>query len=298
MTSVSADLVSSRVAVRAKEAELHPFRRIIGYIAAYIILVLGVIVSLFPYYIAFVTSLKKPNQIFSPSPVWSLPQPLTVQNYIDVVVKYHFLDYVWHTLLFAVILTLGQLIFSTLAAYAFARIEFPGRDQIFWLYLATLMVPQIVTLIPLFILLRTFDLVNTWPGLVLPYVLGTPFGIFLMRQFFLTIPRDLENAARIDGAGTWQVLTQVILPLSRPILATLSIITFVNAWNNFLWPLIITDTDNLRLLTAGIAAFQSNFGTQWNLMMAATFIALGPLLLLFFLFQQHIVRSIHMSGFK
>ena len=298
MASVSTEFVSRKVVAAEKEARTRFFRRVPAYIIAYIILVLGVIVSLFPYFLALVTSLKQPNQIFSSSRVWSLPQPLTFQNYIDVVVKYNFLAYVWHTLVFAVILTLGQLIFSTLAAYAFARMEFPGRDQIFWLYLATLMVPTIVTLIPLFIILRTFNLVNTWPGLVLPFVLGTPFGIFLMRQFFLTIPRDLENAARIDGAGTLQILTQVILPLSRPILATLAIITFVSAWNNFLWPLIITDTDNLRLLTAGIAAFQSNFNTQWNLMMAATFIALGPLLILFFLFQQHIVRSIHMSGFK
>jgi multiple sugar transport system permease protein len=298
MASVSTGLVSSKAVAAEKEARMRFFRRVPGYVIAYIILVLGVIVSLFPYFLALVTSLKQPNQIFSSSPVWSLPQPLTFQNYIDVIVKYNFLAYVWHTLVFAVILTLGQIIFSTLAAYAFARMEFPGRDQIFWLYLATLMVPNIVTLIPLFILLRTFNLVNTWPGLVLPFVLGTPFGIFLVRQFFLTIPRDLENAARIDGAGTLQILFQVILPLSRPILATLAIITFVGAWNNFLWPLIITDTDNLRLLTAGIAAFQSNFNTQWNLMMAATFIALGPLLILFFLFQQHIVRSIHMSGFK
>ncbi len=298
MTSVSTEFVSSRIVTVKKQARMRFLRRIPGYVIAYIILVLGVIVSLFPYFLALVTSLKRPDQVFSSSPVWSLPQPLTFQNYIDVVVKYNFLTYVWHTVVFAVILTLGQLIFSTLAAYAFARMEFPGRNQIFWLYLSTLMVPQIVTLIPLFILLRTFDLINTWPGLVLPFVLGTPFGIFLMRQFFLTIPKDMENAARMDGAGTWQILFQVILPLSRPILATMSIITFVGAWNNFLWPLIITDTEDMRLLTAGIAAFQSNFGTQWNLMMAATFVALGPLLLLFFLFQKHIVRSIHLSGFK
>jgi multiple sugar transport system permease protein len=292
----SAQRTASRERVVAAE-RTRSFRRLPGFVAAYIILVLGVIVSLFPYFLALMTSLKAPSQIFSSS-AWSLPQPVTFQNYIDVVTKYNFLPYVLHTLIFAVILTLGQLIFSTMAAYAFARMEFPAREQIFWLYLATLMVPQIVTLIPLFIILRTFNLVNTWPGLVLPFVLGTPFGIFLMRQFFLTIPRDLEKAARIDGAGTLQIMRDIILPLSRPILATLAVITFVQAWNNFLWPLIITDSDELRVLTVGISAFQSNYGTQWNLMMAATFIALGPLLLLFFLFQQQIVRSIHLSGFK
>jgi multiple sugar transport system permease protein len=297
MTSVSTKLASGKTAAVEQRARRQFFGRVPGYVLAYIVLVLGVIVSLFPYFLALTTALKPADQIFS-SAAWTLPNPVTWQNFIDVVTKYNFLAYAWHTLVFATILTLGQLIFSTLAAYAFARMEFPGREQIFWLYLATLMVPTIVTLIPLFIILKTFGLVNTWFGLVLPFVLGTPFGIFLMRQFFLTIPRDLENAARIDGAGTLQILFRVILPLSRPILATLAIVTFVPAWNNFAWPLIITDTDNLRVLTVGIAAFQSNFGTQWNLMMAATFIALGPLLILFFLFQQHIVRSIHLSGFK
>lgn len=296
MTSVSTELASSKAVAVEKQASRR-FRRVPGYIIAYFILVLGVVVSLFPYFLALLTALKPPDQIFSSS-AWSLPHPATLQNFIDVVTKYNFLAFIWHSLLYAAILTIGQLIFSTLAAYAFARMRFPGRNQIFWLYLATLMVPNIVTLIPLFIILRTFSLVNTWVGLVLPFVLGTPFGIFLMRQFFLTIPRDLENAARIDGAGLMQIIFRVILPLSRPILATLAIITFVQAWNTFLWPLIITDTDDLRVLTVGISAFQSNFGTQWNLMMAAGFIALGPLLILFFLFQKNIVRSIHMSGFK
>src|SRR5207245_6908218 len=127
-------------------------------------------------------------------------------NYIDVVVKYNFLAYVWHTVVFAVILTLGQIIFTTLAAYAFARMEFPGRDQIFWLYLATLMVPNIVTLIPLFILLRTFNLVNTWGGLVIPYVLGTLFVIFFVRQFFLLFSRYLENAVSVDRYGILSIV--------------------------------------------------------------------------------------------
>jgi multiple sugar transport system permease protein len=296
MTSMSTELASSKAAAAEQQTRMR-FRRLPGYVVAYIILVLGVIVSLFPYFLALMTSLKPANQIFSGSS-WSVPNPVTLQNYVDVVTKYNFLTYIWHTLIFAVIVTIGQLIFSTFAAYAFARMEFPGRDQIFWLYLATLMVPTIVTLIPLFIIMRTFGLVNTWSGLVLPYVLGTPFGIFMIRQFFLTIPRDLEKAARIDGASTLQIIFQVILPISGPIMATLTILTFVGAWNNFLWPLIITDTDNLRVLTVALSAFQGQFSSQWNLMMAATFIALGPLLLLFFLFQKQLVRSISTSGFK
>jgi multiple sugar transport system permease protein len=296
MTSVNTELASRKAAAVEKQTSMRS-RRVSGKVITYIILVLGVVVSLFPYFLALLTSLKPANQLFSSS-AWSLPQPVTLQNYIDVVTQYNFLAYIWHTLVFAVIVTIGQLIFSTFAAYAFARMEFPGRDQIFWLYLATLMVPTIVTLIPLFILMRTFGLVNTWGGLVIPYVLGTPFGIFLVRQFFLSIPRDLENSARIDGAGTLQILFLIILPLSRPIMATLAILTFVQAWNNFLWPLIITDSDNLRVLTVALSAFQGQFSSQWNLMMAATFIALGPLLILFFLFQKQLVRSVHTSGFK
>ncbi len=263
----------------------------------YVILILGAIVSLFPYWLALMTSLKPANQIFVGQP-WALPTSPTLQNYITVMTQYSFPTYLLNTLLFAAVITLGQLIFSTMAAYAFARIEFPGRDILFWLYLSTLMVPNIVTLIPLFILMRTLGWINTFYGLAAPYVLGTPYGIFLMRQFFLSIPKDLENSARIEGAGTWQIIGSIILPLSRPIFATLAIITFVQGWNNFLWPLIITNTTDQRVLTVGIAAFQSNYGSSWNLMMAATFIALGPLLLLFFLFQKHIVRSIQLSGFK
>ena len=169
MTSVSTQLASSKAVAVEKPARMR-FRRATGYVIAYIILLLGVVVSLFPYFLALTTALKAPDQVFSSAP-WTLPNPVTWQNFIDVMTKYNFLAYAWHTLIFATILTLGQLIFSTLAAYAFARMEFPGREQIFWLYLATLMVPTIVTLIPLFILIRTLGLVNTWPGLVLPYVL-------------------------------------------------------------------------------------------------------------------------------
>lgn len=280
-----------------KKAGTRGLRKLSAYTAWYVVMIIGVIITLFPYMLALFTSLKPANQIFTGAP-WAWPQTPTLANYVTVWTQYNFPGYLLNTLLFAGITTIGQLIFSTLAAYAFARMRFPGRDMLFWLYLATMMVPNIVTLIPLFILMRTLGWIDTYAGLMVPFVLGTPYGIFLVRQFFRTIPQDLENSARIEGANTLQVLRMIILPLSRPILATLAIITFVQGWNNFLWPLIITNSDGLRVLTVGIAAFQSNFGSQWNLMMAATFIALGPLLILFFLFQRHIVRSIQLSGFK
>jgi multiple sugar transport system permease protein len=276
--------------IRSKRAQ-----RLFGKIFWYVVLVIGAIISLFPYYLAFLTSVKSANQIFAGAP-WSLPTLFTLDNYVTVMTQYNFPGYIVQTLIYALVSTLGQLFFSTFAAYAFARMRFPGRDMLFWLYLATMMVPNIVTIVPLFILMSSLGWVNTYAGLLVPFILGTPYGIFLMRQFFRTIPADLENSARVEGAGTFQVLTHIILPLSRPIMSTLAIITFVQQWNNFLWPLIITNTDDMRVLTVGISAFQSSFGAAWNLMMAATFIALGPLLLLFFVFQKHIVRSIHLGA--
>lgn len=272
-------------------------RHLPGYSIWYIVMIIGAILSLFPYWMVLLTSLKPANQIFTGTP-WSLPTTFTLQNYSDVMAQYGFPGYTVHTLIYSACATVGQLIFSTFAAYAFARMRFPGRDTLFWLYLGTMMVPNIVTLIPMFIIMRMLGWINTYYGLIIPSVLGSPYGIFLMRQFFRSIPEDLENSARIEGASTLQILRLIILPLSRPILATLAIITFVQAWNDFLWPLIITYTDDLRVLTVGVASFQSMHGAQWNLMMAATFIILGPLLLLFFVFQKQIVRSIHLNGFK
>lgn len=274
----------------------HTWRwRLFTRICWYVILIIGAIISLFPYYLAFLTSLKPANQIFVGAP-WSWPAEPTLSNYTSVMTQYNFPGYLAHTLIFALVSTVGQLFFSTFAAYAFARLRFPGRDTIFWFYLATLMVPNIVTIIPLFILMSQLNWVNTYMGLIVPFILGSPYGIFLMRQYFRTIPVDLENSARIEGANTLQIITRIILPLSRPIMGTLAVITFIQQWNNFLWPLIITNTDDLRVLTVGIASFQSSYGASWNLMMAATFIALGPLLVLFFVFQKGIVRSIQIGA--
>lgn len=287
----------ARVFQRAKQRNKRG-RLVLTHALWYVVLIVGAIVSLFPYYLAFLTSLKSANQVFAGTP-WSWPGNPTLSNYTTVLTQYNFPGYVGQTLIFALASTLGQLVFSTFAAYAFARMRFPGRDMIFWLYLTTLMVPNIVTIIPLFILMSKLNWVNTYAGLIVPFVLGTPYGIFLMRQFFRTIPTDLESSARIEGAGTVQIILRIILPLSRPILGTLAIITFVQQWNAFLWPLIITSTDDMRTLTVGIAAFQASYGASWNLVMAATFVALGPLLLLFFVFQKRIVQSIHLgSGLK
>ena len=196
------------------------------------------------------------------------------------------------------VILVGQLFFSVLAAYAFARLDFPGRDALFWVYLATLMVPQIVTIIPLYAMFAAAGLRNTFWALVLPQVFGSPYAIFLLREYFRGIPEDLISAARLDGCNTMQVLRYVVVPVSRPILATLAVITVVSHWNNFLWPLVITSGPTWQTLTLATANLQSQYNGNWTLVMAATTVAVVPLLVIFLVFQRHVVRSITITGFK
>lgn len=262
----------------------------------YLVLALGAFISVFPYLLVALTAVKSRTQLFSTKP-WLPAFPPTAENF-RTLFDSGFTAYLWHAAAMTAALTAGQLVFTTFAAYAFARLEFPGRDVLFWLYVATLMVPGAVTIIPLFLIMRELGAVNTWFGLLAPYILGTPYGIFLMRQFFRTIPRDLEDAARVDGAGPLTILIRIMVPLSRPALATLAIITIVWSWNSFLWPLIITSSDDTRVATVAIASLKNNVGIDYNLMMAGSLVALVPMLVIYVLFQRHIVRSIAVTGFK
>jgi len=270
-------------------------------VAVYAVLVVGAFVSVFPYLMVVFTSLKTAPELNSTAP-WLPAVPGTLDNFVSLfdgsIANVSFVAYLWHTVLLTVVLTVGQLVFTTFAAYAFARMRFPGRQLLFWAYVATLMVPNVVTMIPLYLIMRQIGWVDTWMGLVAPYVLGSPYGIFLMRQFFQTLPADLEDAARIDGAGTMSILMKVILPLSKPILGTLTILTVVFSWHNFLWPLIISSSDSTRVVTVGIASLQGNLGADYNLMMAGSFVALVPLIVVFLLFQRSIVRSVALTGLK
>lgn len=261
----------------------------------YLVLAIGSLVSVFPYLWAVSTAFKPENEVFSGG---LLPSHPTLTNFIYVLNTVPFLRYIWNTLFVAAVSVAGQLVFGSLAAYAFARMRFIGRNVIFLMYLSTLMIPNIVTLIPLFLITRQLGWIDTYAGIIAPTMLGTPVGIFLLRQFFMGIPVELEEAARIDGAGTFRILLQIIVPLSRPILATLSIITFVSSWNNFLWPLIVTNSDQLKMVSLGVATFQTAYGTQWNYMMAASTMALLPLLGVFIVFQRRIVDSIQLTGLK
>ncbi len=268
-------------------------------IPLYLVLLAGALLSLGPYLMTVNAAFKSKQEILTSEP-WAPPANPILTNFAEVWSRYDFATFVINSCVVAVAVTVGQLVFSTLAAYAFARLDFPGRDQLFWAYIATLMVPQIVTLVPTFIIVRELGLVDTHVGLILPFVFGflMPYGVFLVRQYFKTIPASIEDAARIDGAGTLTILWRVMIPMAKPILGTLAIISFVNTWNNLLWPLIITHSESTRVITRGIAQMQSQFNQEYHLILAASTMALLPLVVVFLIFQRHIVRSIALSGMK
>ncbi|KAA0094701.1 carbohydrate ABC transporter permease [Mycolicibacterium sp. P1-18] len=257
--------------------------------------ILGV-VTLLPFGLGLLTSVTSARQFNTDSPL-SLPSPPTVANYLGLA-DAGFGRAIVVTALMTGVVLLGQLTFSVFAAYAFARMEFPGRDALFWVYVATLMVPATVTVVPLYLMMAEVGLRNTFWALVLPFMFGSPYAIFLLREYFRTIPTDLIRAARMDGASTLDVIVHVVLPASRPILVTLALITAVSQWNNFMWPLVITSGRTWQVLTVATAGLQSRYDAQWTLVMAATTVAIVPLIVLFVAFGRQIVGSIVVTGLK
>jgi multiple sugar transport system permease protein len=256
----------------------------------------GAAITLAPFALGLLTSFTSARQFATRSPL-SWPNPPTLANYTGLA-DAGFGRSIAVTALMTAVIVLGQLTFSVLAAYAFARLRFPGRDALFWVYLATLMVPATVTVVPLYLMMAQAGLRNTFWALVLPFLFGSPYAIFLLREYFRAIPADLINAARLDGANTLDIIVHVVIPSSRPILVTLTLITVVSQWNNFLWPLVITSGGKWQVLTVATAGLQSRYDGQWTLVMAATTVAIVPLIALFVVFQRHIVRSIVVTGIK
>jgi multiple sugar transport system permease protein len=226
-----------------------------------------------------------------------IPATALWSNFSEALSMQPFLRYFLNTAIVALISVLAQLLFCSMAAYAFARMRFVWRDKLFALYLGTMMIPAMVTLIPSFLIIVSFGWMNTYAALVAP-TLSSVWGIFLLRQFFLTIPRELEDAARIDGAGHWTIFWRIILPLSKPALATLAIFAFMGSWKDFLWPLIVTNRTDMRTVEVGIASFSTMYQTDWPHQMAAAVVVMIPIVIVFLLAQQYFVRGITMTGIK
>lgn len=310
----------------------------IGRILMWVLLGVILFLTLFPFYWVLRTAFTSQGAIFQNTTAL-LPAEFTWDNFIRVLglvdtsealaaggsgQSLDFFLFLRNSMIFATLVTVGQVTFSTMAAYAFARLRFPGRNVLFTLYISALMVPGIVTLIPNFVLIRSlpetcenitkfvlltpFDFVcehvgsGTFSGMVAPYFFMTPFAVFFLRQFFLGINRDLEEAAKIDGAGYFTIFTRIILPISRPPVITLGIITFIQAWNEYLWPRVVGGSNvDVRVLTVALNIFQSQQPSgvpDWSGLMAGTFLAIIPLLILYFIVGRRVIDSIQFTGFK
>lgn len=286
--------------------------------AAWGILLSIVVVSVFPFYWAFRTGLTFNTDLFGGSQQ-ILPENPTELNFKRVLGlasdteiseatggagtgSFDYLLALRNSVIIATIVTAGQVFFSAMAAYAFARLEFKGRDKLFFLYLSGLMVPPIFMLIPNLVLIKNLGWLNSFPGMVAPFFLMTPFAVFFLRQFFLGINRSLEEAAIIDGANHFTIFRKVILPIATPQMVTLAVLTYVTSWNEFLWPLVVAPTDeSVQPLTVALGAFtqqQPGSAPDWSGLMTGTVLAALPMLLLFMVFGRRLVDSIQFSGIK
>jgi len=256
-------------------------------------LILG-LMTIFPLLFMLAISFKTPTEVFQPN---LLPSRPILDNFIYVLTEVPFWRYLLNTFFVSAVVTVAALLFHTMAGYALARLRFPGRETIFLAMFSTFLVSLPVIIVPLFILVRTMGMLNSYSGLIIPAIFNA-FGIFLLRQYYLSLPRELEEAAVIDGAGYWRIYWDVILPLSRPIVAALAILFFLANWNSFLWPLTVASDQNLWVVQVAIANFKSQYSASWNYTMAASTIVALPMLILFLIFQRQIMESIKTSGLK
>lgn len=278
-------------------AGAHGRRRTLHILLHIVFVGLGLL-YLLPFVWMLSTSLKLDGREISMPPQW-IPNPIVWENYYRAVTALPMLWFLRNTLIIAIVSTAIGLLTASLAGFAFARLRFPGRDLLFSLCLSTLMLPSIVTLIPEFLLFRQIGWINTFLPMIVPWSLGGhALGIFLFRQYAMTIPRDYDEAARVDGAGAFRIWWSIILPLSRPVLATIAILAFIHHWNDFLRPLVFLQDQDMRTLAIGLRMFRSEYLVQWNLLMAASALMLLPILVLFFIAQRYFVQGIVMSGVK
>lgn len=289
-----------------------------GDIALFIVLLFMIFLLLFPFWWVIRTALTTPNRVFS-DPGAIMPIEPTTFNFERVLGlldpedfagtqntgispgQLNFWIFMRNSFIFATLITLGQTFFSTMAGYAFARFEFPFRDKIFFLYIAGLMVPGIVLFIPNFVLIRQLGLIGTFAGMVAPFFLMTPFAVFFMRQFFLSLNRDLEEAATLDGATRFGIFWRIALPLVQGPVLTLAILTFIQSWNEYLWPLLVGRDESVRVLTVALSIFRQQTpqgAPDWTGLMAGTAVAIIPSILIFIFFGRKVVDSIQFSGFK
>jgi len=286
---------------RGSDAATRPARwrrpRAGGAAALYLGVSIALILTLLPFAWMTLGSLKTEAELSLLPPTF-LPLQPTLDNYATWLTQLDYPLHLFNSLLVAVVVVAGNLVFCTMFGYALAKLDFPGKRALFLLVLGTLMVPGIVTMIPLFVLVANLGMANTYPALILPFV-AAPLGVFLMRQYILSIPDSLLEAARIDGAGEFRILGRIVIPLCGAPLATLAILTFLASWNNFLWPLVVAQSESMYTLPVALALYSIGpSGIQYGLLMAGTVLVLAPILLLFVVLQRFVIRGIATTGIR
>jgi len=278
-------------------------------VALYSLLSVLALLFIFPFLWSFLTSVKSTTEVFAQG--LTLPAVWRFDNYGQALASYNLLRYLWNSTVVSLIVAVAHLLLASTAGYAFARLDFPGRNLCFLAVVATLMVPSQATLVPLFILVKQwpllggndlwgqggFGMLDSYWALTVP-LFATAYGTFLLRQFFLTLPADLEDAARIDGCSEFGIYWRITLPLSGPALATLAIFSFQNLFNDFVWPLVTTRSDVMKTIQVGLAQFRREGTTEWTLLMAGTMIATIPILIVFLLGQRYFTQGIALTGIK
>ncbi len=263
----------------------------------YAVLIGGLVLLVGPFLWMLMGSFRPDRELKQVPPSW-LPQHPTLDNYRTLFTELDFPTFFFNSTVVALVITVGNLIFCSMLGYALAKLHFPGKRLIFALVLGTLMVPGVVTFVPLFVLVSNLGMVNSFPGLILPFLAG-PFGVFLMRQFFQSLPDELIHAARVDGAGEFRIFWSIMLPLCKPALATLGILTFLASWNNFLWPLVVAQTEDKYTLPVALSIYALGENkADYGLLMAGSVAIIVPILVVFLILQKHFVRGIAMTGIK
>jgi len=275
----------------------HAVQQALGRLAAHLVLVIGSLVFIMPLVFMLSTSLKAMRQIAKFPPQW-IPNPVIWGNYSDVFLYAPMHKYLRNTLIITVTWVFGAAVTSSLAAYAFARLRAPGKNALFMILLSTMMLPGVVRLIPSYILFAKLDWVGTFKPLMIPALTGSAFYIFLLRQFYMTIPMDLEDAALIDGCGRFRTWVSIIVPLAKPALATVTIFAFMGGWNDYMGPLIYLNNKRQYTMSLGLQVFSRQVGAEWGLLMAASTMMVSPIILLFFFAQKNFVQGITMTGMK
>jgi ABC-type glycerol-3-phosphate transport system permease component len=282
---------------QGRELSSHPTQQGLPALLAYLMAGIGAALFLLPLFWMISSSLKPNYQVLEVPPRW-LPSPIQWSNYSEALTYVPFGRFTINTFVIAVLTIVGHVLSCTVVAYGFARLRAPGKKTLFIVLLSTMMLPYPVTMIPIYVGFKTVGWINTFLPLVVPAFFGNPFYIFLLRQFFLTIPPDLEEAARIDGANTLQTIWNVILPVVRPAMATVAIFTFQEAWRDFLPPLIYLHDQSKYTVSLGLSFFRSNYDIRWNYLMAASLVTMLPVVVVFFVAQKSFIEGITLTGIK